>query len=1112
MRYLDARRLLVAGLALAGSASALAQQGFRPDAMMIREPDVSATHVVFGYANDLWLVPREGGVATKVASPDGPEDTPRFSPDGETIAFVGNYEGDRDVYTVPTDGGIAKRLTHHPGNETLNDWVGDDELLFYTAGLAGYRRLDQLFTVDADGGMWERINVPTGARASIHEDGEWLAYTPFTRDARTWKRYRGGWATDIWLFNLETYESRRMTEWEGTDTQPHWIGDTVYYLSDQGPEHRWNVWAYDTNTNRREQITRFDEFDVKSMSVGPGERGQGEIVLQSGPGLYLYSLADNRLREVDIIIPGERPRLRPERIDFSENITAGSISPSGKRVLITARGDIWSNPAKEGVTRHLVADATAHDRQAVWSPDGAHIAYISDRDGETDLWLMEAGKPETATRVTDLGPGYRTMRGWSPDSEHVAMIDDMGRIWLHNVESGNTRNIVTDEWQNAPQLSWSHDGAWLAFTLGTDNNHSSIWLYEVADGAMTQVTDDMFHDFSPQFDRDGDFLYFVSDRHFDTIPQFSGSRYDMIQVDTEVLLAVPLREDVASPMLAKSDEEEAKDEEEDADDEDADSEGDEDAEAEEEAEPDPIAIDLEGFESRAIQLPVEPGNFGDLYVNEGGALLYERFGTFGGETRVMLFDMHADDPEEETVVEDASVIQIAADGEHLLVFKSGDMAVIEAKADQKIEDTVPTDTMHAVIDPRDEWTQIFHESWRIFRDYFYDPGMHGVDWAGERSRYEPLLAEATQRDDLTFIIQEMISELNVGHAYYRPGTQEDQPSTPVGLLAADYELVETNAGPRYVISRFVQGAKWDTDARSPLAAPGLDVNEGDFLLAVNGTPVNTSKDPWAAFVGLANKTIELTVSDKPVIDDDARRVVVKTLGSEGLQRYRDWVESNRAYVDYHYGGRVGYAYIQNVSQPGINDMVRQLFGQSNKPAMIIDDRWNAGGYVIGPPTMIDLLDNKPMAYFAIRNGKGWPIPGMGHFGPKAMLANSLSASGGDMFPYLFKKAGLGPVIGTRTWGGLVGIGGSPAFVDGTAARIPAFAFYEKDGTWGVEGHGVDPDIEVLEDPALYVNGREPQLDAAIEYLLGAIEREGYTPVPAPDGPDRSGFGISEQDR
>jgi tricorn protease len=1160
---------------------------------MMRYPDISARHLVFTYADDLWLAPREGGLAVPLATPTGRETFGRFSPDGKTVAFVANYDGGVDLYTLPAVGGIPRRVTHHPSGEILCDWTPDgDKLLFSANGYSATPVLPEFFLVDADGGFPERLPIAYGEGGALSPDGKWLAYTPFNVDFRTWKRYRGGLASDIWLFNLETKESKRVTEWEGGDTAPMWQGETLYYLSDAGPAHRMNIWSLDPESGDREQITKFEEFDVKFPAIGPGPEGDGEIIFQLGAALRVLDLKTKETRTVEVRIPGARPTLRPKVVDASNYIAGATISPAAKRVALEARGDIWSVPASEGAPRNLTATDGAAERDPAWSPDGRWIAYFSDAAGDYDLYLIQADGRGEAKKLASGEGEYLFNPFWAPDSKKLLFSNQAGALYLHDLKTNETKLIDQDPWSAQPHASWSHDSSWIAYTKSQDNTLWSIHLYSVADGQSHQVTSGRFFDTWPTFDRKGEYLYFASQRDF-TSPTYDDMGQTFIYNNTDQLFVVPLRKDVKSPFLAESDEqtwteekeeeeaseddsedseeeekseesseeessdEDAEDESEEsdddaedeseeisednaaedsseadsetaADDESSDSEDASDADASDEkkaedasndaeksgdekaesknqdgeatkAEPKSLKIDLEDFERRVIHLPVPSGGFTNLVVSESGKLYYLR----SGES-IKFYDISSPDSGEQSMLDRGGPFTMSAEGKALLVARDRGFFIVERP---NAAERVPTAGMRKVIeDPREEWRQIFWDAWRIYRVYFYDPNMHGVDWKAIGDRYAAQIDDAMSRADVNFILGELIAELNVGHAYVSaPGDIETGPTVPVGLLGADFAL-ENGA---YRIARIVEGAPWDVDARSPLGEPGVDAKVGDYVLAVNGVPVDVSKDPWASFLGLAGQVVELTLSDKPEIDESARHVLVQPLYGESDLRYRAWVEANRQYVHDKSGGKIGYVYVPDTGANGQNELFRQFYAEMEKPALIIDERWNGGGQI--PWRFIELLDRPTFQYIPWRYGGDARVPRVSHQGPKAMLINGAAGSGGDEFPWLFRLKGLGKLIGTRTWGGLVGLSGNPGLIDGGFVSAPAMAFFEPDGTWSVEGHGVDPDIEVLDDPTARAQGRDPQMDKAIEVLLEELEKNPPQPVKRPAYPDRSGMGVAKED-
>jgi tricorn protease len=1322
----------LAGLAFSSAALAQPKQDHQPSGAMLRYPDVSKDRICFVYANDIWTVSKAGGIASPLASPPGQESFPRFSPDGKTIAFVGNYDGNRDLYTIPVDGGIPTRVTHHPAGEALADWTPDGKLLFLSNGLAGLARQTQLFTVDAAGGLPEQLPVPYGGFGAISPDGQWLAYTPHSTDTRTWKRYRGGMATDVWLFNLKDKTSKKITDWEGTDTLPMWIpagddgkskGDstTVYYLSDNGPEHRLNIWSYALKDGKRAQITTFKDDDVRWPSIGPGDNGRGEIVFQLGAEVRLLDLSSKKDKVISVTIPGAKPTLRPKAVDASKHITGATISPTGKRVIIEARGDLWSAPAKEGVVRNLTRTDDVFERMPAWSPDGKWIAYLSDESGEYELWLRPSdGQPpkdekadkakgekgdkpgakkdaekngaekkddkgdgdkkdeakdddkkdeptETKSallnqtppkKLTSLGAGFRYNPNWSPDSKHIHFTDKAGNLYLISTndkgEWGDPKLIDTDPLGGQIGANWSQDSGWLTYAKGDEDERTScIWVYNVKGDKKTRLTSPMFSSQNPCFDRKGDYIFFTSNRQIEN-PIYSDLDSSFAYTGTELMYVTPLRKDMKSPFAAKSDEEELKKDEpkkddakkddskkddskkDDAKKDDKQGEKKDDKKPAEQAQANDavsgtwegkatgqgenfppegipfsmklslhddgtatgtstsamgsgsvtgtfdkasgaitlnikvgdhtvtltgtvkgeemsggwasgdgtgkgdfsckrtakgaapaanggggdkgdkadkkakeVKIDLDGFERRAVQLPIPAGGFGGLQSPGDGKVLYLRVNARrgGGDASIKLFDVNDDAHDEKTVTAGGGGFELSADGKKLLVQRGSSITVMDPTAGGGKSTTVPTAGMKTTVSPRDEWKQIFSDVWRLERDFFYEPTMHGVDWPKMREHYGAMIDDCVSREDVAFVLGELISELNIGHAYVTsPGDVESQPTVQVGMLGCDYAL-ENGA---YKITKIYQGADWDSDARGPLSQPGVNVKEGDYLLAVDGIPVDTAMDPWAAFIDRADRPTTITVGKNPKLDDTAHDVLVKPAGGETNLRTRAWIESKRKYVEDKSQGKMGYIYVPNTGVDGQSELFRQFIGQHGKEALIIDERWNGGGQI--PTRFIELLNRPVTNYWARRDGLDWVWPPDSHQGPKCMLINGLAGSGGDAFPFYFRQAKLGPLIGMRTWGGLVGISGNPGLIDGGAVTVPTFGFYKTNGTWGVEGHGVDPDIEVIDDPAKMQDGGDPQLDRAIEEMDKALKEHPYTAPKRPKSPDRSGMGSRPEDR
>lgn len=1135
----------VVSMPIAGDALGQVQ----PNAGMMRFPDVSADQIVFVYGEDLWTVPRAGGMASPLASPLGEESLPRFSPDGKTIAFVGNYDGNQDIYTIDATGGPARRITYHPSGELLCDWTPDNKLLFSTDAFNGLARQSNLFVQGVDDPLPTGLPIPYGTNGSISPDGAWLAYTPHSHDYRTWKRYRGGMASDIWLLNISTKQSKQITDFEGTDSLPMWHGDSVYYVADAGPEHRLNIWTYNSKTGERRQVTNFADNDCRWPSIGPGPDGKGEIVVQNGAALHLVSLADGKTTALSISIPGDRPKIRPRTVDAGEHVQAIEVSPTAKRIALEARGDLWTLPAKNGSPRNLTRTSGVAERDPAWSPDGQWLAYFSDTTGEYELYLTQSDGTGETKQLTQGGTCYRFGPNWSPDSKRVYFSDKAGGMFLHTIESNETKEIDRDPGADQIAVAWSHNSQWLVYARPEDSHrqHRSIWVYGVGDGTKQKITSGFFNDANPVFDRKGEFIYFVSNRAFNA-PRYEDIGSSFIYANTAVLIAMPLRSDVKNPFAAKSDEEEWKSDSDDSaeeqdksedesdekesDDEDSDEEDkestddgddegkqeddekeDDDNEKDDVEESQPFTIEFDGIEARSYQVPVEQGSLGGLAVNEKGHLIYTRVkepptdpdeDDDGGRGAIVLFDLEDEKREEKTVVDGKTQFLMSADGKKLAVVDDDKAWIVDAAPDQKLEDAIEFKNLHVTVDPRAEWRQVVMDAWRIERDYFYDPNMHGVDWAAVRDHYLAMLDDCVSRRDVSFLIREMISELNVGHAYYREGDVEQAPQTAAGLLGCRFEL----ADGAFRIAELYRGADWDVDARNPLVESGVKV--GEFVLAVNGVSLDPAQSPYAAFQRSAGATVTLTISSDAQRDDSDRTVAVELMRSDMDLRFRQWIEANRRYVSEKSEGRVGYIYVINTGIPGQNDLFRQFYGQLDKEALIIDDRWNGGGQI--PTRFVELLNRPVTNLWARRDGRDWIWPVDSHQGPKCMLINGMAGSGGDMFPALFAQRQLGKLIGTRTWGGLVGISGNPSMIDGSAVTAPTFAFYEMDGTWGIEGHGVEPDIHVIDDPGKMQDGGDPQMDAAIELMLNELKTNAFKQPARPTYPDRKGFGIRPEDR
>lgn len=1062
---------------------------------MLRFPDVSAEHIVFVYAGDIWTVPRSGGLARRLSSPRGHESFPKFSPDGTRIAFSGNYDGNTDVYVMPSRGGAPVRLTHHSAKDTVVDWYPDGGSILYRSKMfSPSTRYNQFFRQPVEGGLPEQLPFPYGELASFSPDASKIAFQTISREFRTWKRYRGGMASDIWIYDFEDNASGKITKFTGTDAVPMWHKNTVYFISDRDGNKKLNIWACDIKNGNTRQITRFTEYDVKWPSIGPDA-----IVFENGGKLHLLDLDSAESRPVHITVPADLPHFRPALKNVSDQIENFTISPTGKRALFEARGEVFTVPAKHGSIRNLTKTSGIAERFPVWSPDAAHVAYFSDRTGEYELYTRSITGDRAEKQITEGSAAYRYSPVWSPDSTKIAFTDKTGSLYYVEIADGSPHFVDKDQWTRLKYYSWSPDSRWITYSRTAENRHGSIMIYDTTQKRTHQVTGNFYNDAEPVFDRSGKYLFFRSNRSF--APVYGDLDLTWIYPDSTALYAAVLTVDGESPLSPRSDEEDVEPEyaEEDQTAENSDSD-DTSPDNNGASEPDSnaVEIDFDGLEQRIVKIPVDAGDISSLSTAKG-KLLYLRKPPAGrnGDATLVYYDL--DDREEKTVMASVTAYSVSADGRKF-VYRSGSDYGISSVAANKSNGTgkIDADELTAWISPRAEWRQIFNEVWRIQRDFFYDPNMHGVDWKAVKQRYEALLPHVVDREDLNYVMGEMIAELNASHAYVRGGDIEKPEKISVGLLGCDFVLDPENK--LYQISRIYQGPTHESDDRSPLLRPGLDIRQGDYILAVNGSELDTSKDPWAAFQGLAGKVVTLTVASLPD-RSDATDVLVEPISSEFRVRHLAWIQSNRLKVRQATSNRVGYIYVPNTGRKGQSELVRQFSAQWHKKALIIDERFNSGGQI--PDRFIELLDRPIFNYWARRDHRDWRTPFIAHTGPKVMLANGWSGSGGDAFPYYFRKAGLGPIVGTRTWGGLIGISGNPQPIDGGYVSAPTFGFWNTRGKWEVEGYGVDPDYEVENAPHEMVAGRDPQLKKAVEVILDLLESQSDSTPPKPDYPDRS---------
>jgi tricorn protease len=1099
--------LLLVAFVFAAQSISFAQVSAR----MFRTPDVSKTQIVFSYGGDLWIVNKEGGTAAKLSSPSGAEGFPRFSPDGSKVAFSGNYDGNTDIYVIPSLGGIPTRISYHGMADRLIDWYpSGNQLLYASSRESGKQRFNQFYKVDAQGGLSEKLPVAYGEFGSLSPDAKQIAFNERSVLFDTWKRYRGGSNGNIWMFDLTTLASTNITNTDAGCELPMWHGDKIYYMSDRGAEQRDNIWVYDIKTKTNTQVTTYADFDIHFPSLGPDE-----IVYEANGDIYLLDLKTHQSRIVKINVITDLMAVKPRKEGVSNYISNVTISPDGNRALIEARGEIFSLPAAEGYVQNLTRSSGTAERYPAWSPDGKYVAYWSDKSGEYELTVRDMTQGGAETKLTSMGPGYRYNIFWSPDSKKMVWVDQTMTFRMYHMETKTMDKVDQDASLYEGGLrwwtpTWSPDSKWLAYSKSQDNGNGAIYIYDTQAKTATKVTSGFYSDREPAFDPDGKYLYFTTSRNFQ--PVYSDFDNSWSYPNSTELAAVTLTKDIASPLAEKNDtvaiakaeeKDEAKEEDkaEDAksskqkkgDDKEADKKDDKEDAKDKKKE---TKIDFDQFESRLVILPVPAGNIGGLRA-VSGKVVYSRYpnsGSTGDQSALKYYDLEK--REEKNILDKVGGFEVSADGKKVLVAKDGNYSIIDLAADAKTDKSLPVKDMEANINPMEEWTQIYNDAWRFQRDFFYDKDMHGVDWNAVRTQYAALIPYCVNRADINFILGEMIGELNASHTYRGGGDGETPKSRAVGYLGIDWEKKDGY----FAVKKIVRGAPWDNEVRSPLDLPGVNVKEGEFILAVNGIALHELPDPYAAFEGLSNKTVELTVNTKPGFDG-ARTVVVKTLSDETRLRNLAWIEGNRQTVDKASGGKIGYIYVPDTGIEGQNELVRQFYGQWNKEGLVIDERFNNGGQI--PDRFIELLNRKPLAYWDVRDGKNWQWPPVAHFGSMAMLINGWSGSGGDAFPDFFRKAGLGPLVGARTWGGLIGLTGMPSLIDGGVVTAPTFRMYNPDGTWFKEGHGVDPDIEVKEDPTQLAKGVDTQLQKAIEAVMKNIAAKGPIHPKVPEQEDRS---------
>ncbi len=1064
--------------------------------LLLRKPTLNKTHIVFSYAGDLWSVPREGGDAVRLTTGAGEETDPFFSPDGSQLAFTGEYDGNTDVFVMPADGGVPKRLTWHPAADYAAGWTPDGTRILFASSRSTEADGAKLFTVPTSGGFPETLPLPIALEGSYSPDGKHLAYVPLFQWQEAWKRYRGGQTRRIWMADLSNSQVTQLPrEKNANDFNPMWIGEKIYFLSDRnGPV---TLFSYDIASKKVQQLVENHGLDLKSASAGPGA-----IVYEQFGALYLYNLASAKATRVPVRLSGDLPEVRPHFTSVAKRLNTPDISPNGARAVFEARGEIITVPAEKGDPRNLTNSPGVHEREPVWSPDGKTIAYLSDESGEYALHLREQNGMGDVRKIS-LGtkPAFYLAPRWSPDSQKIALLDNHNHVWYVDVATKKCILVDTDYYQSdrghAP--SWSPDSKWLAYSQQLKSHMSAIWLYSLATGARTQVTDGMSDVESPVFDQNGKYLYFTASTDSGASMEFDLHALTR-PVSRSIYVAV-LPKSEASPLAPESDDEKIEQEKKDN------------AKADEKkasAEPVAMHIDLDNIGQRILALPMPARRYETLEAGKAGVLLaIEGNQQVPGEepSRIVhRFDMSK--RRADVVIAGVRNFRTAAKGDKFL-YQQGDKWAIAAFKPMPDSPTAPpvpppaadegvlkTQELEVRVDPQQEWKEMYREAWRIERDFFYDPNYHGLDLKAVEKKYTPYVEQLGSRRDLNYLFTESLGEMTVGHMFIHGGDNPEVKKVQTGLLGVDYKI----ENGRYRLARIYNGENWNRDLRAPLTQPGVNVAEGEYLLAVNGRDLRSTDEIYSFFEGAAGKSTVLKVGPNPS-GAGAREVVVVPLADEGRLRNLAWIEGNRRKVDQMTNGRVAYIYMPDTGFGGLTSFNRYFFAQVGKEGAIIDERFNHGGMLASD--IIEYLSRKPLGVGTTRDGADQVFPVGGIFGPKVMITNEFAGSGGDAMPWLFRRAGLGKLVGKRTWGGLVGIGGTPDLVDGGSVTSPNLGIWNISGEYDVENRGIEPDIEVELDPAQVRQGHDPQLEKAVQVVMDELKAHPLPSLKRPAFPNYS---------
>jgi tricorn protease len=1090
--------------------------------LLLRNPSLSKDKIAFRYAGDIWTVSREGGEAERLTSVSAVTAGPYFSPDGTQIAYSTREHGVDDVYVVKADGGVPRRLTWDPEGNYAEGWTPDGKEVLFASIHESYSDFPRLFETRADGvGTPTVLPLPTADEGSFSPDGSMIAYQPIAQWEEAWKHYRGGQTKKIWLVDMKTLDLVKVPRENSNDFNPVWEGKTVYFLSDRGGAVA--LWSYDTESKAVTQVVENHGYDLKTVAAGPGA-----LVYEQFGSLHLYDLATKQEHGVAVTIHGDLPELRPSLKNIeAHEVQNVAVSPTGVRVVVEAHGEIFTLPTEKGDTRNLTKTPGSAERDPSWSPDGKSIAYFSDASGEYQLYLRDQDGLQ-APRVIDLGPDPSYFYGpqWSPDSKHIAFSDKHLHLWYVDAAGGKPVLVATGlrgSFGSSTELTWSPDSQWIAYTRDLENQLHAVFFYSLATHTSTQITDGMSNAGHPVFDPNGKFLYFTASTN--NGPSDAG--IDLSSLDratSNSAYVIVLKKYGSSPVPPESDEEKTADADKDKKDDattdkkaddakkNADTsqdktvaKGDEKKDAAKKAEVEPTVIDLPGIGNRILALPIPARNYVDLQVAKTGVLFLAEGGAVGrasdegGVPIRSLWRFTTKERKTEEIFNNLTGFNVSANGEQLFTMR-GDAWFMASVAELKVGSPdapqgkpVNNAGMFAMVDPRAEWKQEYRETWHIERDFFYDPRLHGLDLKKIYAKYEPYVDGLTSRAEFTYLSNEMLGEIEVGHMFVG-GPREEDKSPKVGLLGADYGV----ENERYKFAKIYNGQNWTPSLTAPLTLPGINITEGEYLLGVNGRELHASDNLNSFFEGTAGKQTVVRVGHK-ADGSDGRDVTVVPVDSEHGLRNLDWIESNRRKVDELSGGKVAYIYMPNTGGAGYSNFNRYFYSQLDKQAVVLDERYNEGGFIAD--YVVNVLGQKPLSGAIERDGEAIHDPVGAIFGPKAMIINQSAGSGGDAMPWYFRKAGLGTLVGTKTWGGLVGIGGYPTLMDGGSVTAPRYAIYGLHGEFEVEGHGIAPDVEVEEFPKDVAAGHDLQLEKAVGIVMEQLKEHPTPVIPVPVYPN-----------